>query len=35
MDPAQIVPTGEDRFGSTLVLGIDHFFGNNMNIFTK
>ena len=26
MDPAQIVPTGEVRFGSTLVLGIDNFF---------
>ena len=26
MDSAQIVPTGEVRFGSTLVLGIDHFF---------
>ena len=26
MDPAQIVPTGEVRFVSTLVLGIDHFF---------
>ena len=26
MDPAQNVPTGEVRFGSTLVLGIDLFF---------
>ena len=36
MDPAQIVPTGEVRFGSTLYsTGYQSFFRNNMNIYTK